>query len=557
MVKSRLIREFGGLALRPTGPIVSAAQRSCAGDRDIAFPFPDLPKACRNGGARQSESRLSNQNTNIESLAMSKLCVTIHRFATDRIYGDRRDGAAFAYEEQFDLLVKIGNPHIRPDEHDFYRLCMDERYAHAVLSNCDCVVGNVGPFAYVYFYLRDKFQLDFRIIRDVRTAMWVPYLLQEALVSPYLRAHDTVIHSSAYSRELFCQLFPRTPPSSAKICYPLMSQFPVRSPRTALRRIRDRIVIGFVGRLTEDKGFHQAVELISTLEDESPGKYKLLAVGEIRDIAFVESELERNLGEVRPDADVYEWVPPVRKEQIWDQYDRMNVLFFPSTSNLETFGRILVEASYAGLPIIASDHGAAPELVDQNQLLATEYKVNNELDSHDELALGHVDTLAAAEMFLAGDHSRSEQFREYFDHNELWFSILLDGNGAQESPRESANVQRGFIGSLQVRGLEPQMHIATARSRCRRLMDLIKTVLMNGDKTSNLATSGVRGDSDGARQGSDHHQRGQSSPRNILRLGSIDRQGAELIGYQPVFCICDQASASAISGYRWRCGEVD
>ncbi|MCB1819631.1 MAG: hypothetical protein KDI77_17065, partial [Gammaproteobacteria bacterium] len=96
----------------------------------------------------------------------------------------QKDGVNLAHENIATLLRGVGKEQLLVRFHDFNRILTDQGYALDVLSNTDCVVSNVGPHAHYYFYLRERFDLDFRILRDVRTAIWSSYLLQEHLCRP-------------------------------------------------------------------------------------------------------------------------------------------------------------------------------------------------------------------------------------------------------------------------------------------------------------------------------------------------------------------------------------
>ena len=79
--------------------------------------------------------------------------------------------------------------------HDINALLGDLDYARAALTGLECVVANIGPHAQYYFWLREKLGLDYRIVRDVRTAIWSSYLFQEHLLAPLLRPGGLLVYS--------------------------------------------------------------------------------------------------------------------------------------------------------------------------------------------------------------------------------------------------------------------------------------------------------------------------------------------------------------------------
>ena len=61
---------------------------------------------------------------------------------------------------------------------------------------------------------------------------------------------------------------------------------------------------------------------------------------------------------------------------------RLDYFLFFSTSNLEVLGRVLVEAGHARVPILASEHAAAPELLSPTSLLDVSYRFDEPFLSH-------------------------------------------------------------------------------------------------------------------------------------------------------------------------------
>ena len=99
------------------------------------------------------------------------LRVGAHDYRTDPLL-PQKDGVNFAHENISALLKTADPSELAVEFHDFPRLLEDEDAAREALGRLDCVVSNVGPHAQYYFWLREKLGLDFRIVRDVRTAIW-------------------------------------------------------------------------------------------------------------------------------------------------------------------------------------------------------------------------------------------------------------------------------------------------------------------------------------------------------------------------------------------------
>ncbi|GAA4403290.1 glycosyltransferase family 4 protein [Quisquiliibacterium transsilvanicum] len=380
--------------------------------------------------------------------------VTLHDYATDPSL-PQKDGVNLAHENIAALLKESGDSGLDVSFHDFTRLLVDEDYARRVLAEVDCVVSNVGPHAHYYFWLRQRLRLDFRILRDVRTAIWSSYLLQEHLCRAWLRPDDVLLVASHYTRGVYERIFPHLAGLPTVRCYPLSVGFPAAEgfrARDARAGARPR-VIGYIGRLSEDKNFPDLVELLIRLNRADPGGYRLRACGDVHspscDPALVRQRIAAELG----DGDWFEYLPARPNSGVWELYDRFDVLVFPSTSNLETLGRVLVEASHAGVPIVCGEHAAAPELVPAGALCRVHYAQRRDYSAHFDHSLGRV-SLDDMQRVLAGAIlERSTCHLEYLTHPDKFMRILracAAGGRPEPEPLELAPAQRAFIGALAV-----------------------------------------------------------------------------------------------------------
>lgn len=475
-----------------------------------------------------------------------KLKIAIHNFRTNPKNSNARDGANFAYSEGVQLLNEYDQT-IQTENHDFYRLCRDNSYAYSVLKNCDCVVSNVGPHAYIYFYLRNKFHLNFRIVRDVRTALWNGYLMQEFLLAPYLREQDTVIFSSAYSRDLFKKLFPHIRHESMFVCYPLMHFFPAQRCVRLQSRLSEKspLMIGYIGRLTPDKNFSQALDLIINLEKNSPGRYHLHAVGECLFSRYQLKSIQRRLKAETGNPEIYTWCPPVTHDQIWNEYSKMDILFFPSTSNLETFGRVLIEASYWEVPILSSTAAAASELLSQESLLPTKYFTDQDFDTHRAYPLGQVDIQVAMDKLahISKLPGSSSFYTRYSRHDQLYFNILHEGNKIHGSSYIPTTEQQGrFIRSVFIRGLEQLSSVVEANNIISELRNFFTTIQDFGSPKYYMALAKLLIQSRYPAKTLNFVQRSTNLHEDFTNIGGIDLQMAHIIKFYPHYIISPQDS---------------
>ncbi len=116
--------------------------------------------------------------------------------------------------------------------------------------------------------------------------------------------------------------------------------------------------IGYIGRLSVGKGFHELLEAFTQLQNR--GVYaELLVAGNFVDQAYearIRDMIERGrLGHT------------VRflgyRNDLKSLYEVLDVLVVPSVN--EPFGRVVIEAMANGVPCIASESGGIPEIIDQ------------------------------------------------------------------------------------------------------------------------------------------------------------------------------------------------
>lgn len=343
--------------------------------------------------------------------------------------------------------------------HDFNRLLADDSYAIEILGSTDCVVSNVGPHAHYYFYLRERFRLAFRIIRDVRTALWSSYLFQEYLCHSLLRSDDTLLVSSFYARGVYEALFPRVALYPTLLCYPLSACFPERQSVWRQHTVRPEsdLTLGYLGRISEDKNFPDLIRLLIELHaapSESIGRrFRLFACGHVHSPSCHPQLVARTLEEALGFSDVFRYFPARAHGEIWDFLAQIDVLLFPSTSNLETLGRVLVEASFAGVPVICGDHAAASELVNPLYLCPVRYERGRWYDCHNDHSLGRTDIEKMRQCILLNSIQPSTCIDSYSGH-PIRFLAALSATGVDlmklVEPLLLTESQHDFIQSIRI-----------------------------------------------------------------------------------------------------------
>jgi len=377
--------------------------------------------------------------------------VGLHRYATDPSL-PQKDGVNLAHENIATLAKQSDHPNLQFMFHDFARLISDRDYALSLLSACDCVIANVGPHAHFYFWLREQLGLSFTIIRDVRTAIWSSYLHQEYLCQPLLRSGDILLVASNYTRGVYEHIFPHLQETRILQCYPLTVSFPVNRPKKKPPiRAGQQCTLGYIGRLSADKNFADILTLLIRLETQFPGKFKLKACGDIHSPRFAEARVREYLVDQLGHSDCYDYLPARPNALIWPLYNDMDILVFPSTSNLETLGRVLIEASYARVPVVTGAHAAACELVPKNSLCRVKYTTGTVFNTHYDHSLGHVDIDDMAQAITGGELLASECYDDYAHHDKKLLELLLNlNNNIEAEPLVLSAEQQSFIDSLTV-----------------------------------------------------------------------------------------------------------
>jgi len=131
--------------------------------------------------------------------------------------------------------------------------------------------------------------------------------------------------------------------------------------------IGDSFVIGFVGRLVEEKGLLTVLEALEHL----PTRVVLLCIG---DGPFRQNFLDD--AERRGLKKRVIWIQRVADNEVPAFMNAMDCLVLPSLTTpkwKEQFGRVIPEAMSCGLPVIGSDSGAIPEIIGDGGLIFSEH----------------------------------------------------------------------------------------------------------------------------------------------------------------------------------------
>ena len=130
-------------------------------------------------------------------------------------------------------------------------------------------------------------------------------------------------------------------------------------------------VVGYVGRLLQMKGIGTLLEAFAHLvNDGTPRAYKLLIVGQGEDKnAFIRSAETLGISEQ------IVWIDAVPPEEVAAYINCMDTIVLPSRTTpgwVEFFGRVLIEGMACEVPVIGSDSGEIPQVIDDAGLVFPE-----------------------------------------------------------------------------------------------------------------------------------------------------------------------------------------
>jgi glycosyltransferase involved in cell wall biosynthesis len=118
-------------------------------------------------------------------------------------------------------------------------------------------------------------------------------------------------------------------------------------------------VVGYVGRMCEQKGTHTLLDAFARLKHSRPDA-ELVLVGPIEDFVGDHTAAARRW-ESRMEAVGGRYLGAVHDERLRGLYNLFDVFVMPTLEH-EMFGMATAEAQACGTPAIVSDHGGLPEV---------------------------------------------------------------------------------------------------------------------------------------------------------------------------------------------------
>jgi len=127
----------------------------------------------------------------------------------------------------------------------------------------------------------------------------------------------------------------------------------------------DEFVIGFAGRLVEEKGGAWLLDALARLE----GNWRLIIAGDGPQREALVAQAQRlGLGE----RVTFEMRASTEMPAFYQQLDALAVPSLTRPNWKEQFGRVIVEAMACGVPVVGSSSGAIPDVIGEDGLIVPE-----------------------------------------------------------------------------------------------------------------------------------------------------------------------------------------
>lgn len=132
---------------------------------------------------------------------------------------------------------------------------------------------------------------------------------------------------------------------------------PVIPVKTAINHqpltINHSFIVGFAGRIAEDKGLEYLLEALSLLKKEGK-KVELLIAGNMKavgEMAYA-NKIKKMFNNVKFKVS---FIGEIEPERMSEFYQKIDLLVLPSVNRTEAFGIVQAEAMLSGIPVVASD----------------------------------------------------------------------------------------------------------------------------------------------------------------------------------------------------------
>lgn len=142
-------------------------------------------------------------------------------------------------------------------------------------------------------------------------------------------------------------------PAKSSYILPPVPEWKGRRKKEKGRGKKTSLLVGFAGRVSEDKGLEYLLEALSLMKAERKN-VELIIAGNMS--AVGESGYKRKINNLLKILRAkVKFVGEIDPENMIEFYRQIDLLVLPSVNRTEAFGMVQVEAILAGIPVIASD----------------------------------------------------------------------------------------------------------------------------------------------------------------------------------------------------------
>lgn len=291
-------------------------------------------------------------------------------------------------------------------------------------ANTGVVYAGSGPYAFLYHLWRERTGADFPIVREVHTALWSGYWLQEELCAPLVRPGDLALFPTEYTRRLYRRHFPSVRRGGSAVAYPMLPDAVRPAPP---KRARRTLRVGYLGALSLAKNFDQVLEVFARAHRETGGAVELVCAGKANDPRWEDGAVRRRVAASGADPAAVHMAGMLPQRRLASFFEAVDVLLFPSTASRETLGRVVLEALEHGVPVLAADLGPAVELLPARNLLPAALDTGADFSMGRIVPLGRIDEDAAVARLVERDW-RQPRFARTAPYRPGAFLAALEGD---------------------------------------------------------------------------------------------------------------------------------
>lgn len=201
---------------------------------------------------------------------------------------------------------------------------------------------------------------DIPLAFNIHGSDWITHSARSAklkrMALPLVQKAKLIVVPSTIFKKLVIDEMPQYNVNKIKVSYSGgidISQF---RPLGIRKRDRNSIVIGYVSRIIENKGWRLFVEAVSVLKEQNISVKGLMAGGGEQEPKLLEMISSKGL------CNDIEYLGSISQQELPEIYNRLDLFIFP-TLFYESLGLVGLEAMACGVPVIGTNQGGLKEYI--------------------------------------------------------------------------------------------------------------------------------------------------------------------------------------------------